>query len=140
MERKDFQALARTRLAEARALLEQGMPEGAYYLAGYAVECALKACIARMTRRHDFPEKQRVDEAYSHDLKKLFKTARLDSIFAEAQKADPGLKQNWEIVKDWNEQSRYNLPKRRTEDEARDLVRAIAERTHGILSWLKSHW
>src|SRR3712207_6924003 len=43
------------RLAEARALLDAGFPDGAYYLAGYGVECGLKACIARQTRQHDFP-------------------------------------------------------------------------------------
>jgi HEPN domain-containing protein len=32
-------------------LLEAGLYAGAYYLAGYAVECALKACIAKKTAR-----------------------------------------------------------------------------------------
>jgi HEPN domain-containing protein len=50
MTRRDFQALSATRLREARALLKTGNPEGAYYLAGYAIECALKACVAKKTR------------------------------------------------------------------------------------------
>ncbi|MGP8244963.1 MAG: hypothetical protein ACLQVN_10650 [Bryobacteraceae bacterium] len=73
VNRKDLQLLARTRLAEAKALSGTGFPDGAYYLAGYAVECALKACIARGTRRHDFPDKGSVDASYTHKLKDLVK-------------------------------------------------------------------
>jgi HEPN domain-containing protein len=51
VKRKDLQFLARARIAEAKALLGSGNPHGAYYLAGYAVEFALKACIARGTHR-----------------------------------------------------------------------------------------
>jgi HEPN domain-containing protein len=57
MDRKDLRALSRVRLSEARALFKAGLPDGAYYLAGYAVECALKACIAKETQRYEFPEK-----------------------------------------------------------------------------------
>ena len=47
LSRKELQALSGIRLREARALARLGMNDGAYYLAGYAVECALKACIAK---------------------------------------------------------------------------------------------
>ena len=46
MNRADFQRLADVRIDEAGVLLAAGRWSGAYYLAGYAVECALKACIA----------------------------------------------------------------------------------------------
>ena len=57
MNRTDFQKLAEERIAEAKILLDAGKWSGAYYLAGYAVECALKACIAKMTKSEDFPDK-----------------------------------------------------------------------------------
>ena len=47
MTRKDFQQLARVRLKEAKALLNLEHFACAYYLAGYVIECALKACIAK---------------------------------------------------------------------------------------------
>ena len=75
MTRKDFQALARTRLADAEALLQAGRFDGAFYLLGFAVECGLKACIARLIRRHEFPDKQMTIDSYSHDLSKLVRTA-----------------------------------------------------------------
>jgi len=49
MNRNDFQQLADVRIDEAVVLLDQGKYDGAYYLAGYAVECSLKACIAKLT-------------------------------------------------------------------------------------------
>ena len=50
LTRSDFQQLADVRAAEAAALLAAGRWDGAYYLAGYAVECALKACVAKLTK------------------------------------------------------------------------------------------
>jgi len=45
MNRIDFQEIAELRLRESKALLAAGIPEGAYYLAGYAVECALSTTV-----------------------------------------------------------------------------------------------
>ncbi len=42
---------------DAAALLQAGRYAGAYYIAGYVIECALKACIARNTRQGEFPPK-----------------------------------------------------------------------------------
>ena len=39
----------------ADALLKAGRYACAYYISGYAIECALKACIARKTNQDDFP-------------------------------------------------------------------------------------
>ena len=55
MNRNDFRELAGIRLGEAKVLLDSDRYDGAFYLADYAVECALKACISRLTRRFDFP-------------------------------------------------------------------------------------
>jgi hypothetical protein len=50
VNRAEFQKLADLRAREAGVLLAAKCYDGAYYLAGYAVECALKECIARKTR------------------------------------------------------------------------------------------
>ena len=39
---EDFRKLAEIRLSEAQALLDNRKFDGAFYLAGYAVECGLK--------------------------------------------------------------------------------------------------
>jgi len=78
VNRYDFQKLARIRLEEAKVLLRNGKHEGCYYLCGYAVECALKACIAKRTKRYDFPDKSMFKDAYTHDLDQLVRTAELE--------------------------------------------------------------
>jgi len=50
----DIIALAYTKMAEAECLLNNGMPDGAYYLAGYCVELMLKARICKMLGIPDF--------------------------------------------------------------------------------------
>ena len=137
MDRKDLRALSRVRLSEARALLKAGLPDGAYYLAGYAVECALKACIARETRRYEFPEKKRVDASYTHSLKELVRVAELRDELQVAANADPLFRQYWIDVQSWSEQSRYAKHSR---ESARELIQAIGDRSHGVMKWVKHYW
>ena len=44
MDRKVLQSLSLLRIREAEALLSAQYFSGAYYLAGYSVECGIKAC------------------------------------------------------------------------------------------------
>jgi HEPN domain-containing protein len=57
--RKDFKFLADLGAKEAEVLLKSGKQHGAYYLAGYAVECALKACIAKKNQEISISDKAR---------------------------------------------------------------------------------
>lgn len=82
-------------------MLDMGMFDGAYYLAGYSVECALKACIAKTTRRYEFPDKRKVDSSHSHSLRDLVRVAGLDEAHAERIAADAGFRKNWEVVQSW---------------------------------------
>jgi hypothetical protein len=77
VNRNELRALARSRLADGRVLLQAGRFDGAYHLLGLAVECALKACICRKTLRHDFPDKDLAIRSYSHELSKLVQAGRL---------------------------------------------------------------
>ncbi|MGL4551214.1 MAG: DNA-binding protein [Gemmataceae bacterium] len=138
MNRLDFQAIADVRIAEARRLVEAPpMPDGAYYLAGYAVECALKACIARLTNQGDFPDKQFAQECFTHSVERLVKLAGLkDERDADAN-ANPDLEANWSVVKDWTEESRYG---RNTEAKAKALIEAVVNAANGVLPWIKARW
>src|SRR5688572_2568487 len=109
MTRSDFQGLARLRLREARVLLRAKEYAGAYYLVGYAVECALKACIAKQTRRHDFPSKTLANDCYSHNLPQLIKTAGLSPALEQLVKTGGPFAVNWALVKDWSVEDRYSL-------------------------------
>jgi HEPN domain-containing protein len=131
--RKELQELSKVRLAEANMLLDQGLPNGAFYLAGYAVECALKACIAKTTRRGDFPDKKRVDLSHSHNLLQLLKVAGLEEEFHRKTGSDPDFRYNWSIAESWSEQSRYRTHSMET---ARKLLEAIGHRRHGVILWI----
>ena len=79
MNRVEFQTIANIRIAEAQSLFAARFFDGAYYLAGYSVECALKACIARLTNQHDFPDKEFALACYTHSIEKLVRAAGLTS-------------------------------------------------------------
>ena len=138
MNRQDLQRLSRIRANEAKVLLDGGNFAGSYYLMGYAIECAIKSAIAKQTKRHDFPNRQLAADSYKHDLKSLMQTAGLWAVFDVEIRADQALSDNWAVVKDWNEASRYILSV--SEAQARDLYSACTNKTHGLLSWLKKCW
>lgn len=135
--RAEFQQLAVMRLDEAKVLLAAGKWAGAYYLAGYAVECALKACIARLMRAEDFPDKNFAAKCYTHNLKELLVHSGLKAPMDAAATGDAILSGNWGIVIQWSEETRYHTI---NESEARDLYTAIDDAAHGVLPWLKTHW
>ena len=137
MNRVDFQGIAELRLRESKALLAAGFPEGAYYLAGYAVECALKACIAKRTQEHDFPERESKDY-YKHDLKELLNFSKLKDDLALSVQTNPAMKTNWTIILNWSETSRYE--KKKTVQEATALLKAIEDREGGLLAWIMLRW
>jgi HEPN domain-containing protein len=137
MNRKDLQQLATMRIVEARQLLVANNYSGAYYLAGYTVELGLKACIARKTKRHDFPELNFVKDSFTHDLKKLIKLAGLEQHLRFQIISDTTFASNWAIVKDWGVESRYKFF---TQREAEEIVYSITSRRNGILRWIRQYW
>ena len=136
LTRKSFQELALTRLDDADVLLRAKRFAAAFYLAGYVVECALKAIIARQTRRHEFPDKNRVNKSYTHKLIKLLEVAEVKAHRDFGK--DSGLDSNWALVcNKWSEESRYDKV---SPTEARDLLSAVSDPNHGVLQWLQRYW
>ena len=136
MNRRDLQNIALTRLKEVEVLLENRQYSGAYYLSGYVIECALKACIAKQTRKFDFHDKKTVIESYTHDLEKLVKVAKLDSELKTLVK-DRSFANRWALLKDWSEESRYE---KHDKQKALDIYSAITDPNHGVLQWVQQHW
>ena len=111
--------------------------EGAYYLMGYAVECALKACIAKQTKQYDFPVKNS-DKIYIHNLNTLLAFSGLAEEHRRNGKENEAFDSNWAIVKDWKEDIRYSLEV--TKDQAEALYLAITDGKDGIMPWLQKWW
>lgn len=138
MNRNEFQELSRLRRKEAWSLLRARLYPGAYYLTGYAVEAALKASIAKRTRRHDFPDQNLAKSAWVHKLQGLVKVAELWPELEKEMNANPSLQLNWAEVKDWSVESRYDTNISRVRAEG--LYSACTARTNGILSWIRKRW
>jgi hypothetical protein len=134
--RREFQRLAELRAGEALILAQNRKEQGAYYLAGYAVECALKACIAKQTRRNEFPLKpDYARKVYSHDLEELLRLAGLQLQLQNDMQSNSALAINWNMVLDWNEEKRYVV----SGLKGRDLCSAVTG-PNGVLTWIKQHW
>lgn len=137
LNRKMLKELSKIRLIEVKTLLDNNHYDGAYYLSGYIVELAIKACIARKISKYEFPDLETVRNSYTHDLKQLLKTASLWVQFDKDIKSSTELQINWSIVKDWSEASRY---KRHTKQEAEDIFLAVTDKSEGVLKWIKQYW
>lgn len=137
MNRTDLQTLADIRVGEAKALLDLGHWSGAYYLAGYAVECALKACIAKLTRADDFPDKGFASKCYTHVIEELVDLAGLRPQRDADVKASAARFANWNTARGWSEASRYT---QKSEADARALYVAVTDPADGVLPWIKVRW
>jgi len=103
-----------------------------------AVECALKACIAKQTKKHDFPDKEIANKAHAHNLEQLLKVTGLERDLERDVKTNKKLEVNWAAVKDWKTASRYvtNI----SAADARDMYSACTAQKNGILSWIRAKW
>lgn len=137
MNRAELQRLANERISDAKLLLAARHSSAAYYLAGYAVECALKACIAKLMKSEEFPDRKFADKCWTHNLIQLLELAGIKEDFDAAKQADFDLADKWDTVKEWKEESRYA---RTARTEAEKLYEAIMDKKHGVLSWLKLRW
>lgn len=135
MNKYELESLAAIRIKEAEVLLNANCFHGAYYLAGYALECALKACIAQQVKAFDFPNKQLAIECYTHDLAKLVVTAGLKQALNMQENMDSNFKLNWAVANKWSEESRYEY--NITKQTAVDAFNAITDKESGVLPWLE---
>ena len=139
MNRADLQHLANGRILDASILLDGGRWSFAFYVAGYAVECALKSCfLARMTETGwVFQERAKIDDCLTHDFGKLIQLSGLTGELNAACETNPGFAGNWGVTKGWKVTDRYG---NRAELEARALYEAITRSPDGVLPWIKKFW
>jgi hypothetical protein len=136
--RLDFQQLAEVRIAEAKVLLDAGLCDGAYYLAGYALEVSLKACVIKKLMATDaFPDKKFSEKCYTHLIGELVELAGLKPAWDAATNSNPAFSIFWGIAKAWSEQKRYH---RMSETEARTMYEAVTDVNHGVMQWIRTQW
>jgi HEPN domain-containing protein len=137
MTKRDLEKLSRTRLEDAGHLFHGGRFSGAYYLAGYAVELGIKACIAKVFQADAIPDKALVNAVYSHNLDGLLGTAGIKAQLQSDMKNDAVLSSAWGVASKWNETSRYEMW---DQFAAASMIRAVSDQNHGVLQWLMKHW
>jgi hypothetical protein len=137
LTKTDLETLAQVRLDDSLFLLQAGRSSSAYYLAGYSVELALKACISKLIQTNVIPEKAFISAIYTHRLDNLLSTAGLLPAFNTDAKTDVEFAAYWAIASKWTEESRYEFWDRMS---AATLLQAIHEPNHGVFQWVKRHW
>lgn len=138
MNKSELEELVAIRVKEANVLLNSQCFQGAYYLIGYALECAFKACISKQVKAFDFPDKRLANASHTHQLSDLVGVAGLKQKLIEQESHNENFKLNWAVAKDWSEISRYECIVE--ENKAKDLYKAITDNESGILAWLKNYW
>lgn len=142
--RSDLQQLAESRLTEAKVLLANSLLDGAVYLAGYAVELALKARICKILDT-DYPPRN-YNSFFTHKYNELMLLAGLSKEFDQRRSQDQDFGTNWSLLigtgtqEGWSESWRYRRIGSISASEAQDFIHALEDSQSGILTWLKSVW
>lgn len=144
-----IQNLALLRLEEAKILAQNSKPDGAFYLAGYSVELALKAKVAERLGLPGLFDEQNTSQQFNgiselrrlaktHNLVLLFVLSGLQSAFDQKRAADVefGTASNW--LNDWSEGLRYRSPGAITTAGIAHFL-SILEGPTGLLQWIKQH-
>ena len=134
----ELQQLTTRRLDEARALLAAQQFSGAWYIAGYAVELALKACVCKALSLMSYPENEVKKAFLTHQVSDLVLLAGLRDQLQRERSARPMFAGNWDVVAGWAPSDRYVME--RTQQEVNDLLQAMQDPREGVITWLSQQW
>ena len=139
MNRAELQSMAIERLLDAEVLLAGGRWSFAYYVAGYAVECALKSCVlTRMVETGGvFTDRKFAEKCWTHDFEELINLAGLRLILQSGFGASAAFAGFWQVAKACEDTSRYQA---KTRAEAEALFEAISHDPDGVMKWVQNYW
>jgi HEPN domain-containing protein len=139
--RLDLQNLSQTRLHEAEVLFDAGLFDGSFYLCGYVVELAMKACVCRHLGVEEYPESEPNLKGLfrTHDFRSLELVAGLRSSVSAKRQASLTFDDNWTLATSWKPEDRYLLNSK-NQNEAHDMLEAVRSAPEGVLTWLSQQW
>lgn len=137
MRRIDLQRLSDRKIESALVLAKERHWSNSYYLAGYSIEMALKAVVAKQISADTIPDKNLINKVYTHNFGELRGLAGLKSEYDQAVVADSLLGSNWAICSEWSPESRYQ---EKSSAETHFLLVATTDSKHGVLTWIKKYW
>lgn len=147
--RSELQKLSQQRVDEARILLSSNRPDAAFYLAGYGIECALKAAVCRTLDQGDFYQPDRGNKAARYVQDRIFRefkthnysdllvlsglSAKLDTV----RLTNPVVESAWVLIEGmkWSEQARYQLGTKSAVN-----VYNFVEAVETIIRWISNFW
>jgi HEPN domain-containing protein len=103
--------------ADAKLLKENGRYANTIYLSGYCVELSLKYAIAKHMNWTKFYTEQKFRFLKVHDLEFLVSLTGRETEIKQMPE--------WQIVKRWDEQKRYNDPTQSTDKDANTMLIAV---------------
>lgn len=146
----EIRLLVRLRLDEAQVLVTNGYADGAFYLAGYGIELALKAKIAeRLGLPWLFDEKgtNPADQFTGlGDLRRLLKTHNLFLLLAvsglkpaydQKRQTESEFLKYKQLIETWNEGLRYQLPEPVNNVDMQSSLNFLTAPT-GLLQWIEA--
>lgn len=134
---REITDLADKRLREAELLHASGMEEGAFYLAGYAVELMLKAYICKNLDIDNFyvkPLKTGKQAFFTHELDQLLTLSGMRTIFDQEVLTNQPLADAWKDICTWSEERRYVSVTTHTE------VAILLSSINFFLTWCHQNW
>ena len=139
-----LKALANERITEAEILLGNSKHEGVFYLAGYAVEFALKAviCVRLDIEIYDQSSKSNPKDVsakvygafLTHNLRDLLILSGLKRQLEKEQIIDPNFATAWSEVSLWNEQRRYDS------GCTEKVANGFLSDAKTLLAWISKYW
>jgi hypothetical protein len=137
LKRTDLQALAQSKIDDAILLLQHKRFSNAYYLAGYAVEIGLKACIAKQYPPRLFPIKRYLQKYSATNFQRWSDWAGSQRLSKSSRIGTTTFAANWAIVGEWSPDARYE-----TQDPAATqiMLAAVTTEQSGVLPWIKQYW
>jgi len=137
LKRTDLQSIAQAKVDDAHLPFQNGRFSNSYYLAGYAIEIALKACIAAQISAETIPDKDILRKVLNHEFPVLVGLAGLATALKEQQDSDSLFAANWAIVSEWKPDVRYEST---DSTAAQQMLSALTDAASGVLQWIKLYW
>lgn len=148
---EEIKKLSRQRLKEAEILFENGMCDGAFYLAGYSVELSLKAKICERLGIPNMFDETNSDTNLIKGIGEIRKTLKTHNLFTllifsglkvkfDNDKATSKelAKANSLLFNAWDENARYKPCGHMLDKDVEKLITLLSG-ANGILTWIEQN-
>ena len=135
---EDFKILSDRYRKSAESLFNAEQFDVAYYLAGYSVECLLKAIICKRLGPNEYPPSNVNSTHYTHSVEQLTKTAGIEKDLEFEKGKSSELKKSYMVLKDWDPKILRYDSSSLGKEKAKNYVDEI-KNEKGFIVWLNKY-